>query len=124
VVVKKTFGFSNVFFYNHLYRNSLCRNINSESGVNSKGPFLLKCVPHCGNLSNHIVLPFKEQAHGIPHGQQRVHPSPQETEQDPKANGPTARNLYKGYPQLRTGMAISAGLCGTTDVFPSIPVGG
>ena len=37
--------------------------------VNSKGYFLLTCMPHCGNLSDHTVFPFKKQAHGIPHGQ-------------------------------------------------------
>ena len=33
VVVKKTFRYSNVFFYNHLCRNSLIRNIIMESGI-------------------------------------------------------------------------------------------
>jgi len=35
VVVKKTFRYSNVFFYNHLYRNSVIRNIIMESGIKS-----------------------------------------------------------------------------------------
>jgi hypothetical protein len=34
VVVKKTLRYSNVFFYNHLYPNSLIRNIIMESGIN------------------------------------------------------------------------------------------
>jgi len=34
VVVKKTFRYSNVFFYNHLCRNSVIRNIIMESGIN------------------------------------------------------------------------------------------
>ena len=34
VVVKKTFRYSNVFFYNHLCRNSVIRNIIMESGAN------------------------------------------------------------------------------------------
>ena len=33
VVVKKTFRYENVFFYNHLYRNSIFRNIFTESGI-------------------------------------------------------------------------------------------
>jgi len=33
VVVKKTFRYSNVFFYNHLCRNSVIRNIIMESGI-------------------------------------------------------------------------------------------
>ena len=37
VVVKKTFRYSNVFFYNHLYRNSVFRNIIMESGINPEG---------------------------------------------------------------------------------------
>ncbi len=34
VVVKKTFRYSNVFFYHHLCRNSVIRNIIMESGIN------------------------------------------------------------------------------------------
>jgi hypothetical protein len=34
VVVKKTFRYSNVFFYNHLYPYSLIQNIIMESGIN------------------------------------------------------------------------------------------
>jgi len=34
VVVKKTFRYSNVFFYNHLCRNTVIRNIIMESGIN------------------------------------------------------------------------------------------
>ena len=34
MVVKKTFRYSNVFFYNHLCRNSVIRNIIMESGIN------------------------------------------------------------------------------------------
>jgi len=34
VVVKKTFRYSNVFFYNHLCRTSLFRNIIMENGIN------------------------------------------------------------------------------------------
>ena len=34
VVVKKTLRYSNVFFYNHLYRTSVFRNIIMESGIN------------------------------------------------------------------------------------------
>jgi len=37
VVVKKTFRYSNVFFYNHLCRNTVIRNIIMESGINGKG---------------------------------------------------------------------------------------
>ncbi len=33
VGVKKTFWYSNVFFYNHLYRNSVFRNIIMKSGI-------------------------------------------------------------------------------------------
>jgi hypothetical protein len=33
-VVKKTFRYSNGFFYNRLYRNSLFRNFIMESGIN------------------------------------------------------------------------------------------
>ncbi len=33
VVVKKTFRYSNVFFYNHLCRNSVTRNIIMKSGI-------------------------------------------------------------------------------------------
>jgi cbb3-type cytochrome oxidase maturation protein len=33
VVVKKTFRYSNVFFYNHLYPNSAIRNIIMKSGI-------------------------------------------------------------------------------------------
>jgi len=33
---KKTFRYSNVFFYNHLCRNSLFRNIIMKSGINNK----------------------------------------------------------------------------------------
>ena len=33
-VVKKTFRYSNVFFYNRLYRNSLFQNFIMESGIN------------------------------------------------------------------------------------------
>ena len=33
VVVKKTFRYSNVLFYNHLYRNSVFRNIIMESDI-------------------------------------------------------------------------------------------
>ena len=36
VVVKKTFRYSNVFFYNPLYRNSVIRNIIMESGISTK----------------------------------------------------------------------------------------
>jgi hypothetical protein len=32
-VVKKTFYYPNVFFYNRLYRNSLFRNFIMESGI-------------------------------------------------------------------------------------------
>jgi len=32
-VVKKTFRYSSVFFYNHLYRNSLFRNTIMKSGI-------------------------------------------------------------------------------------------
>ncbi len=35
VVVKKTFRYSNVFFYNPLCRNSVIRNIIMESGINA-----------------------------------------------------------------------------------------
>jgi hypothetical protein len=35
VVVKKTFRCANVFFYNHLCRNSVVQNIIMESGTNS-----------------------------------------------------------------------------------------
>jgi len=35
VVVKKMLRYLNVFFYNHLYRNSIFRNIFMESGINS-----------------------------------------------------------------------------------------
>ena len=34
-VVKKTFRYPNVFFYNRLYRNSLFRNFIMESGITS-----------------------------------------------------------------------------------------
>jgi hypothetical protein len=34
VVVKKTFHYSNVFSYNHLYPKSVIRNIIMESGIN------------------------------------------------------------------------------------------
>ena len=34
VVVKKTFRYVNVFFYNHIYRNSIFRNIFMKSGIN------------------------------------------------------------------------------------------
>ncbi len=33
VVVKKPFRYSNLFFYNHLCRNSVIRNIIMESGI-------------------------------------------------------------------------------------------
>ncbi len=33
VVVKKMFRYSNVFFYNHLYRNSVFRKKTMESGI-------------------------------------------------------------------------------------------
>jgi len=33
VVVKKTFRYSNVFFYNHLCRDTVIRNIIMESGI-------------------------------------------------------------------------------------------
>ena len=33
VVVKKTFRYSNVFFYNHLYPNSIIRNIIMKCGI-------------------------------------------------------------------------------------------
>jgi hypothetical protein len=32
-IVKKTFRYPNVFFYNRLYRNSLFRNFIMESGI-------------------------------------------------------------------------------------------
>ncbi len=35
VVVKKTFRYSSIFFYNHLYPNSVIRNIIMESGINT-----------------------------------------------------------------------------------------
>ncbi len=57
---------------------------------------------------------------GIFHGQQRVHLFPQETEQDTKANGPTARKVSQSYPQLRTGVAFCAAHCRAADVFPSL----
>jgi hypothetical protein len=38
VVVKKTARYSNVFFYNHLYRNSAIRNIIMKSGAMSGYP--------------------------------------------------------------------------------------
>ena len=37
VVVKKTFRYSNVFFYNHLCRTSVFRNIIMENGIISGG---------------------------------------------------------------------------------------
>jgi hypothetical protein len=37
VVVKKMFRYSNVFFYNHLCRNSVFRNIIMENGKNIDG---------------------------------------------------------------------------------------
>jgi hypothetical protein len=36
VVVKKTFRYSNVFFYNHLCRTSEFRNIIMENGINEE----------------------------------------------------------------------------------------
>jgi len=33
VVIKKTFSYVNVFFYNHIYRNSIFRNIFMKSGI-------------------------------------------------------------------------------------------
>jgi len=39
VVVKKRFRYSNVFFYNHLCRNTVIRNIIMESGI------ILVCNP-------------------------------------------------------------------------------
>ena len=35
-VVKETFRYPNVFFYNRLYRNSLFRNFIMESGINRR----------------------------------------------------------------------------------------
>jgi hypothetical protein len=43
-VVKKTFRYPNVFFYNRLYRNSLFRNFIMESGIK------------CPNDKNKIVF--------------------------------------------------------------------
>jgi hypothetical protein len=44
VVVKKTFRYSNVFFYNHLYRPPVFRNLILKSGI--KGIHTL-CGIHC-----------------------------------------------------------------------------
>ena len=57
---------------------------------------------------------------GVPYGQQRVHLLPKETEQDTKANGPTARNVSQCYPKLRTGVAFCDALCRAADVFHSL----
>jgi hypothetical protein len=47
VVVKKTLRYSNVFFYNHLYPNSVIRNIMMESGINARKPRTLhKNLPY------------------------------------------------------------------------------
>ncbi len=40
MVVKKTFRYSNVFFYNHLCRASVFRNIIMESGIKAQKEFL------------------------------------------------------------------------------------
>ena len=74
-------------------------------------------------MDHHTVFPLTNQTHGIPHGQQRFHLSPQKTEQDPKANGSAAGDLHKGHPQLRAGLAIHTGLSGTADVFPCLQGG-
>jgi len=50
VVVKKTFRYSTVFFYNHLCRNSLFRNIIMESGIKRAG-IIFSC-----NLSTQNAL--------------------------------------------------------------------
>jgi hypothetical protein len=45
VVVKKTLRYSNVFFYNHLCRTSVFRNIIMKSGIK------LKCKPLMGSVT-------------------------------------------------------------------------
>jgi hypothetical protein len=37
VFVKKTFRYGTVFFYNHLYHPSVCRNVFLKSGIIGKG---------------------------------------------------------------------------------------
>ena len=48
VVVKKTFWYSNVFFYNHLCRPSLFRNIIMKSGINK--------ICNVSNLQNTVLF--------------------------------------------------------------------
>ena len=46
MVVKKTIRHSNVFFYNHLYRNSVFRNIIMESGIKIVLPLGYATINH------------------------------------------------------------------------------
>jgi hypothetical protein len=48
VVVKKTFRYSNVFFYNHLCRTAEFRNIIMENGINCVKPRLRLSVSNLG----------------------------------------------------------------------------
>jgi len=55
--------------------------------------FYLTIIPQCGYFIIYIVKSSSAMAAGVFHGQQRIHPLSQKTEEDTKADSPTAWNL-------------------------------